>query len=127
MLAQRTAGRCACTSVKVMVSEPKLDKVLNHTLVIVVIIYQEHQHRKRHVTHPLSTPGGIPIDESKAFGKDPRGAIRSLIVPDPRNAKSASVNSGRCVTRRVTGIVVLVNSTVTVAGTTICKMELAVK
>ena len=113
------------------VSEPKLDKVLNHTLVI-VIIYQEHEHHKQHATHPLSTPGGIPINESasyKAFGKDPRGAIRSLhmVLFGPRNAKSASVNSGRCVTRRVTGIVELVDSTVTVAGTMICKIELAAK
>ena len=116
---------------KVTVSEPKLDKVLNHTLVI-IIIYQEHEHRKRHVTHPLSTPGGIPINESasyKAFGKDPRGATRSLHVVEfgPRNGMSASVNSGRCVTRRLTEIVELVDSTVTVAGTRICKVELAAK
>ena len=84
------------------------------------------------IAHPLSTPGGMPIGESvpsRPFGKDPSAINSSLlsVLSSARGAKSSSINSGLFVTRRVTGIVELIDSTVTVAGTTICKIEEAAK
>jgi hypothetical protein len=62
-----------------------------------------------------------------AISKNETVGARRADIEAPNDEKSSSVNSGRCVTRRVTGIVELVDRTVTVAGTTICRMEMTAK
>jgi hypothetical protein len=83
------------------------------------------------MAYPLATPGGVPTNES-TLGRTPCKTERAepkyrSYLAALNDEKSASVNSGRCVSRRDTGYVELAVRTVTVAGTTICRMELAAK